>query len=177
MSKKILLLNSTYEVLSFISERKALKLFFKGKVDVLSTWPDVEIYYGSGHIQFPATLRLKYYVKKNYAQLAFSRKAVFKRDRFSCQYCGKFLKSGQVTVDHVIPKSMGGASSFNNCVTSCYACNNRKGSRTPEQANMILRIRPAAPAGYLHYISESDSWHNDWNVFFGGHEKVGRSNQ
>src|SRR5271154_1875540 len=170
MSKKILLLNSTYEVLSFISERKALKLFFKGKVDVLSTWPDVEIYYGSGHIQFPATLRLKYYVKKNYAQLAFSRKAVFKRDRFSCQYCGKFLKSGQVTVDHVIPKSMGGASSFNNCVTSCYACNNRKGSRTPEQANMILRIRPAAPAGYLHYISESDSWHNDWNVFFGGHE-------
>lgn len=177
MSKKVLLLNSTYEILSFISERKALKLFVKGKVDVLSSWPDVEICYGSGCMNFPATLRLKYYVKKNYAQLAFSRKAVFKRDRFSCQYCGKFLKSGQVTVDHVIPKSMGGVSSFNNCVTACYACNNKKGNRTPEQADMTLYVKPAAPIGYLHYISDADSWHDDWNVFFGAPEKVGRTNQ
>lgn len=172
MSKKVLLLNSTFEVLSFIPERKALKLFVKGKVDVIATWPDVNIYYGTGSMEFPATLRLKYFVRKNYAQLSFSRKAVFKRDRFSCQYCGKFLKSGQVTVDHVIPKSMGGMSSFANCVASCYACNNRKGSRTPEQADMILKIKPAAPSGYLHYISEQDAWHDNWNIYFG----AGRNN-
>ena len=171
-SKKVLLLNSTYEVLSFITERKALKLFVKGKVDVVSAWPDVEIYYDKKFIKFPATLRLKYFVKKNFAQLAFSRKAVFKRDRFACQYCGKFLKSGQVTVDHVIPKSVGGASSFNNCVTSCYACNNKKGNRTPEQAGMLLLTRPAAPIGYLHYVSEQDRWHDDWNVYFGGERRI-----
>lgn len=177
MSKKILLLNSTYEVLSFISERKALKLYFKNKVDVISIWPDMEIHYGGGHIDFPATIRLKYFVRKNYSQLTFSRKAVFKRDRFSCQYCGKFLKSGQVTVDHVIPKSLGGASSFNNCVTSCYACNNKKGSRTPEQANMILPTKPIAPIGYLHYISESDSWHDEWDIYFGNERKVQPNSQ
>jgi 5-methylcytosine-specific restriction endonuclease McrA len=171
-SKKVLLLNSTYEVLSFISERKALKLFVKGKVDVVSDWPDVEIHYGTGKINFPATLRLKYFVKKNYAQLTFSRKAVFKRDRFSCQYCSRFLKSGQVTVDHVIPKSMGGPSSFTNCVTSCYGCNNKKGNRTPDQANMLLLVRPAAPIGYLHYISEQDAWHDDWSNYFGGERKI-----
>lgn len=177
MSKKVLLLNSTYEVLSFISERKAIKLFFKEKVDVVSVWPDVEIFYGTGRMNFPATLRLRYFVKKNYTKLAFSRKAVFKRDRFSCQYCKKYLKSGQVTVDHVIPKSMGGNSSFSNCVTSCYSCNNKKGSRTPEQANMLLLTQPVAPTGYIHYISEQDHWHNEWNDFFIGERKFNQSNQ
>jgi 5-methylcytosine-specific restriction endonuclease McrA len=165
--KKVLLLNSTYEILAFISDRKALKLYFKGKVEIISSWPDIEILYGSNMMNFPATLRLKYFVKKNYTQLVFSRKSVFKRDKFTCQYCGKFLKSGQVTVDHVIPKSMGGTSSFNNCVTSCYSCNNRKGSRTPEQANMTLLTRPVVPNGYLHYVSEQEGWHDDWNIFFG----------
>lgn len=170
MSKKILLLNSNFEVLSFVCERKALKLFVKGKVDVLSTWPDIEIHYGSGHMSFPATLKLKYYVKKAYTQLAFSRKAVFKRDRFTCQYCGKLLKSGQMTVDHIIPKSLGGASSFNNCVASCYPCNSKKGSKTLDQVEMKLLIKPVVPSGYMHYISESDSWHDYWNIFFGAHD-------
>lgn len=167
MNKKVLLLNSNLEVISFISERKALKLFVKDKVDIISSWSDVDIYYGSGRMQFPATLKLKYYVRKKFTQLSFSRKAVFKRDRFSCQYCGKFLKSGQVTVDHVIPKSIGGQSSFTNCVTSCYSCNNKKGNRTPEQANMLLKIKPAAPVGYLHYVSEQDEWHESWDFYFG----------
>jgi hypothetical protein len=171
MSKKILLLNSTCEVLSFISERKAIKLLFKDKVDIISTWPDMPFSYKRGVVNFPATLRLKYFVKKNYSQLTFSRKAVFKRDRFSCQYCGKFLKSGQVTVDHIIPKSLGGNSSFQNCVTACYTCNNKKGSRTLEQANMVLMSKPLIPAGYLHYISESDQWHDEWSDFFGGERK------
>lgn len=164
--KKVLLLNSTYEILSFVTERKALKLLFKGKVDVVSVWPDVQIRFTNGFINFPAILRLKYFVKKNYTQLLFSRKAVFKRDRFGCQYCAKLLKSGQVTVDHVIPKSMGGGSSFSNCVTSCYGCNNKKGNRTPEQANMLLLTKPIAPTGYLHYISDNDHWHPEWDTFF-----------
>jgi 5-methylcytosine-specific restriction endonuclease McrA len=144
----------------------------KDKVESVSTWPDVQIRFGGDKkIHFPAILRLKYYVKKKYAQLAFSRKAVFKRDRFTCQYCGEVLKSGQVTVDHVVPKSMGGLSSFINCVTACYSCNNRKGNRTPEGANMELINKPIAPVGYLHYISENDHWHADWDKFFGAERK------
>jgi|ERR1700722_7088503 len=169
--KKVLLLNNTYEVLSFISERKAIKLVCKDKVDIVATWPDVQIRFGGKTVNFPSILRLRYYVRKKYSQLSFSRKAVFKRDRFTCQYCSKLLKSGQVTVDHVIPKSIGGQSSFTNCVTACYSCNNRKGSRTPEGASMELINKPVAPAGYMHYISENDHWHADWDKFFGGERK------
>lgn len=170
--KKVLLLNNTYEVLSFISEKKALKLMFKDKVDIISVWPDVDIMFHSGNkIKFPSVLKLKYFIKKNFSQLSFSRKSVFKRDRFYCQYCGKNLKSGQVTVDHVVPKSLGGLSSFGNCVTACYGCNNKKGSRTPEQANMKLINMPTQPVGYLHYVSENDQWHNDWDNFLNYNKK------
>lgn len=173
MNKKVLLLNSTYEILAFVSDRKALKLLVKGKVDIISNWPDEKLYYGSGYMYFPATLKLKYFVKKNYAKLIFSRKSVFKRDKFTCQYCGEVLKSGQVTVDHIIPKSIGGLSSFTNCTTSCYKCNNKKGSRTPEQANMTLMSKPDTPAGYIHHVSDNDHWHDDWDNFFGLDKKSG----
>lgn len=170
MSEKVLLLNNNWQVIAFISDRKAIKLFFKGKVDVISTWPNIHIHYGSGRIDFPATLKLKYYIKKNYSQLVFSRKAVFKRDNFSCQYCSKQLKSGQATVDHIIPRSAGGLSSFNNCVTACYNCNNKKGGRTPEQAHMTLLNKPSVPSGYLYYITEQDNWHESWNIFIGNQQ-------
>jgi hypothetical protein len=164
-TKKVLLLNSTYEVLNFITEKKALKLFVKGKVDIISTWSDIEFLFQKEIIKFPATLRLKYFVKKRYTQLIFSRKSVFKRDRYCCQYCGKYLKSGQITMDHVIPKSAGGQSTFSNCVTSCYGCNSKKGNKTPEQAEMTLLTYPTIPLGYIHYVSEQDHWHDDWNVY------------
>jgi hypothetical protein len=165
MYKTSLLLNSNYQILHFITERKALKLFLKGKVDILSDWEDIDIYYGSSKIKLPATLRMKYYINKRYKQLIFSKKAVLKRDHYNCQYCLKHLKPGQATVDHLLPKSMGGLSLFTNCVASCYDCNNKKGNRTPEQAGMELITLPTAPVGYVYYVSEHDRWHRDWDAF------------
>lgn len=166
MSKKVLLLNNNFEIISFVSERKAIKLFIKGnKVDVISTWPGIEIHYGAGSFILPATLKLKYFIRKNYTQLNFSRKAVFKRDNLSCQYCGKCLKYSQATIDHIVPKSLGGQSTFTNCVTSCIACNNKKGNKMPEQVDMFLQSKPIAPARYMHFISDQDAWHDDWNLF------------
>src|ERR1700676_4169845 len=104
MSKKTLLLNASYEVLNFIPYRKALKLIVKDKVETISTWDDWVIW-GSGKIKHPAILRLKNHVRRNYFNSNFSRKAVVKRDRSLCQYCGKKLTASQITIDHVMPRA------------------------------------------------------------------------
>lgn len=167
--KKTLLLDSSYQVVSFISEKKALKLLFKeNKVDIISNWSDV-IVWGSGKIKHPSILRLKNHVKKNYFNSNFSRKALVKRDKSTCLYCCRKLTASQVTIDHVLPRAQGGVTSFTNCVVSCQTCNNKKADRTPEQANMILIKRPTHPSFSAHHYmgDEQDFWHSDWSDYLG----------
>ena len=165
--KRVLLLNNNFEVLNFINWKRAMKLLYKEKADVVSAWADVRIKFGNDNVNFPAIVRLKYYINKKFGQLLFSRKAVFRRDGLKCQYCSVNLQSNQATMDHIIPKCIGGASSFTNCVTACYPCNNKKGNRTLEDANMRLIRKPIAPIGYCYSMSENERWHPDWNIFFG----------
>ncbi|MEJ2668138.1 MAG: HNH endonuclease [Deinococcales bacterium] len=92
----------------------------------------------------PSVVRLKRFVKRPYRQrVAFNRRNVFKRDEHSCQYCG--AHSTDLTLDHVVPRSRGGATSWENVVACCKRCNARKRDRTPEEAAMSLRRRPFAP--------------------------------
>ena len=131
--KRVLLLNQTYEALGLISEKKACKLLYKDKVDVLNFWEDdVHIKINNKKINIPATIILKYLVKKNTTRFTinFSRRAVFERDNYDCCYCGKKLNKNQATIDHVIPKSKNGPTTFTNCVTSCKVCNLFKSNKT-----------------------------------------------
>jgi 5-methylcytosine-specific restriction endonuclease McrA len=166
MSKKTLLLDATYQVLSFIPERKLFKLLFKDKVEVISEWDD-DITWVSGRIKHPATVRLKNHVKRNYFNSNFSRKALVKRDRSSCQYCGRKLSASQITVDHVLPRAQGGITSFTNCVVSCQICNGKKADKTPEQAKMVLLKRPTHPSfSAQHYLSDpQNAWHENWDDY------------
>jgi 5-methylcytosine-specific restriction endonuclease McrA len=77
--------------------------------------------------------------------VTFSRRNVFKRDRFTCQYCGRQPGSEELTIDHVIPRALGGLSTWENCVLACIDCNRVKADRTPEQAGMVLRRKPVRP--------------------------------
>jgi 5-methylcytosine-specific restriction endonuclease McrA len=77
--------------------------------------------------------------------VTFSRRNVFKRDRFTCQYCGRQPGSEELTIDHVIPRALGGLSTWENCVLACIDCNRIKADRTPEQAGMVLRRKPVRP--------------------------------
>lgn len=165
MARKVLLLNGNYDVLDFLNERKAIKLLFKDKVEILSEWPNVIIFFSSGSINFPAILKLKYIVKRRFRPLIFSRNMVFKRDKYCCQYCGKYLTGNQATMDHIVPKSKGGTSSFANCITACYHCNNKKGNRTLEEAQMKPLSIPTIPVMHLCYLSNDDKWHQEWNSF------------
>ena len=93
--------------------------------------------------------------------VTFSRRNVFKRDRYTCQYCGKQPGSEELTIDHVVPRSQGGLSTWENCVLACIECNARKANRTPEQAHMPLRKHPVRPHWKPLYAPHSvriDSW-------------------
>lgn len=104
--------------------------------------------------------------------VTFSRRNVFKRDRFTCQYCGCQPGSEELTIDHVVPRAQAGVSRWENCVLACVACNKRKADRTPEQASMALRKNPRRPMWKPIYASHGtrvDSWskfvsETYWNV-------------
>lgn len=164
-SMKVLLLNATYEGISFVSFRKAMKLYFKDKVEILSYWNDF-ISWSSGKMRIPAVIRLKYYVRWIPRRIRLNRQGIFRRDRHMCQYCG--TKQGPFTIDHIIPVSQNGVSTWTNCTTSCFLCNNRKGNRTPEQANMVLLSKPYVPAvNLLNDITTMKEVHPDWKIYLG----------
>lgn len=79
-------------------------------------------------------------------EVSFNRSNVYKRDRFKCQYCGRIRNNSDLNYDHVIPRSSGGRTCWDNIVTSCYSCNIKKGCRTPEQAGMFLIRKPFRPS-------------------------------
>lgn len=166
MSKKILLLDTNYQVQSFIELKKALKHIFKDKVEVISTW-DEYLTFGSGKMKYPSILRLKNPIRRNYFNANFSRVALVKRDKSSCQYCGKKLSASAVTIDHVLPRAQGGTTTFINCVVACQLCNNKKADRTPDQAGMILLKKPTHPVfTSLRYgIDANEHWHRDWDDY------------
>jgi len=162
---KSLLLNNDMEPLAFISDRRAMRLLFKEKVEVICGWADVNYYSAHGFIELPAVIRLKYRITRNAIKRAFSRGAVFKRDGFCCQYCSRSLSTKQITLDHIIPVSKGGVSSFDNCVASCGECNIRKGAKLLHEIGMKLLKKPETPEGYLVVSSHLDEWHKMWDIF------------
>jgi 5-methylcytosine-specific restriction endonuclease McrA len=168
-SNKALLLNSSFEVLNFISEHKMFKLLWKGKVEVVSEWDDV-IIWGRQKIRQPAIVRLKKHVRRNYFNSNFSRKALVKRDKNCCQYCGKKLTASQITIDHILPRAQGGITSFTNCVVCCQLCNSKKADKTPEQASMILLRKPTHPSFTAHYYvaDPQEHWFSGWDDFLTG---------
>lgn len=168
MSKKILLLDTNYQAQAFISLRKAIKHIYKEKTDVLASWENDFLYFGeNSKIEYPAILRLKNPIKRNYYNTSFNRPAIIKRDNARCQYCNKKLTAAQITIDHIVPRSQGGQNTFVNCVVACHSCNNSKGDRTPDKAGLTLIKTPINPVfSSIRYSLESNEpWHPDWNDY------------
>ncbi len=109
----------------------------------------------------PEVVALVEYDRLPSAVVAFSRRNVFKRDRYTCQYCGTQPGTDELTIDHVLPRSRGGQSTWTNCVLACFQCNKRKADRTPEQAGMHLKKRPVRPNSrplYADHHVRIESW-------------------
>ncbi len=144
MMRWTLLLNSTFEPLRVVTWKKAILLVMLGKVEVIEEY-DLIIRGVSFSIHLPAVVRLNRLVKRKSPLIKFSRQNLYVRDRGVCQYCGTSYEQRELTYDHVIPRSRGGQTEWNNVVTCCVSCNLKKGGRTPEEAGMALMKRPKAP--------------------------------
>jgi 5-methylcytosine-specific restriction endonuclease McrA len=150
MNSACILLNGDYTYLCLVDWRKAMRLVFADKVKVLK-YSD-SIIQGVGKVfRAPAVLVLIKVVRSVYrSKVPFSKKNVLVRDRYACAYCGK--KAGPLTLDHVIPRSKGGKTDWENCVACCRACNTKKGAGTPREARMQLTRRPYQPT-IMEFIS------------------------
>jgi 5-methylcytosine-specific restriction endonuclease McrA len=155
VSGRVLVLNATYEPINVCSVRRAVVLLLKDKAELLERgkW---ELHSEHSTLARPVVIRLVSYVRvpRDAHRRKITRRAVFARDGWACQYCGS---GSNLTVDHVIPRSKGGSSSWDNIVASCAPCNRRKGDRLPKQAGMHPRSAPKAPHAeiFIHVASPS----------------------
>lgn len=138
------MLNSSFEPLKVIPWQRAVTMFFLGKVEVVEEY-EHDIRSVSLVIKAPAVVRLLKFVRIGKKAPPLCRSNVLARDNFQCQYCSKVLTSKEATLDHVIPRSQGGRTTWENVVCCCGACNRKKGGRTPSEARMPLQKRPVRP--------------------------------
>ncbi|RUA16095.1 MAG: HNH endonuclease [Clostridia bacterium] len=145
MNAEVLVLNASYEPLHVVSTRRAILLLLKDKAELVEA-TDAYIRSASAELPRPLVIRLRRYIRlPRNISLPLTRRLVYARDRYTCQYCGERLHSSQLTLDHVLPKSRGGKKTWENLVTACRRCNQRKGNRTPAEARMRLRRPPYQP--------------------------------
>jgi 5-methylcytosine-specific restriction endonuclease McrA len=139
----VLVLNATFEPINVCTVRRAAVLLLKEKAELVerSSW---DLHAESVTFARPVVIRLVAYVKvpRDTHRRKITRRAVFARDSWTCQYCGS---RSNLTVDHVIPRSKGGGSSWENIVAACAPCNRKKGNRMPREARMHPSNRPKAP--------------------------------
>ena len=156
----VLVLNQNYEPLNVCTVRRAFVLVDRGKAEVIEN--------GRGYLhsqrakfEMPSVIRLIYLIRRPRPQGRLTRRDIFLRDGFACQYCGKSTKD--LTLDHVMPRHRGGGHHWENVVAACKHCNHRKAGRTPEEARMLLKKEPYRPTysyfrTFYHYLESNEGW-------------------
>ena len=137
----VLVLNATYEPVNVCMARRAILLILKG-LALAEEEAAAVVHSASFVMPIPSVIRLLEYRRIPHQARALSRKNILIRDRHTCQFCGQILTASELTLDHVIPRSQGGNSAWENLVACCHPCNNRKGDQTPEQSGMHLLRQP-----------------------------------
>jgi 5-methylcytosine-specific restriction endonuclease McrA len=165
LAQRVLVLNASYEPLQLISVRRALILLLQEKAELVEAAMQ-QLRAQSVTYSVPLVIRLVRYIRiPRQLRLPCSRRGVFARDRETCQYCGKQPGRAYLTMDHVIPRSQGGQTTWENVVTACRDCNHRKGGRTPEQANMVLLSTPRQPQYLAFALLGELERHDVWRKY------------
>jgi 5-methylcytosine-specific restriction endonuclease McrA len=182
VDSSVLVLNNLFQAVQITGARRAFRLFYAGRARALSpdftsydfeNWCDLPV--GAGDpvirtptrpIRVPRVIQLVYYDRVPRREVRFTRRNIFFRDRSRCQYCGKPFAQRDLNLDHVVPLSRGGRSTWANVVTACVPCNSRKGCRLPEEAGLTLVRKPKKPAGHpVLRASWIGGFHEEWRTF------------
>lgn len=162
MDPAVLVLNQNYEPLNVCNAKRAIVLVMKGKAEVLEQNHKI-LRSVSGSVHCPSVIRLVYMIKKPRPVAKLTRREIFIRDNYTCQYCG--TKTKDLTLDHVIPKHKGGQHTWENLVSACKECNHRKGSKSLQETGFKLHRQPFEPRVNNYYVvyryldgSANDEW-------------------
>ncbi len=167
----ILLLNLSYEPLAVITHKRAASLMMRGRVEGVCD-EAIMLQGVSSTLRIPSVVRLRRYINVPKRGISWSRRAVLQRDRYTCAYCGigpgskqrgETLCRNDFTVDHIFPVSRGGKSIWGNTICACPVCNQRKGNRTPHEANMKLLWEPKTPR--VNYLVASGEIPASWKIY------------
>ena len=164
LTAPVLVLNLNYVPVNVCTVRRAIVLVAKGKAELLEQRADnTRIRTFSAALSAPSIIRLVYLVKRPFAPRRLSKKEVFLRDHYTCQYCG--TRSQHLTLDHVVPRRQQGPHTWDNVVAACSRCNLHKAGRTPAEANMKLHRLPTAPQPNPYRILENRTILEEWRQY------------
>lgn len=166
LSEPVLVLNANFAPINVCTTKRAIVLMFAGKASLVLNGRGV-IRAVTRTVPRPSIIRLGVMIKRPRPHVILSKREIFRRDNYTCQYCGQHKKN--LTVDHVLPRHLGGEHSWQNLVAACAACNHFKGGRTMEQANMRLLKQPVEPSSSAQYIFGKYVRENqEWESFLQG---------
>lgn len=162
MNAKTLVLNQDYTPLTVCTLTRAFVLVYLNKVEMIRNYKLKKIHSISESFDAPAVIRIMKYVNIPYKGVTLTRQNIFKRDDFTCQYCGT---KKHLTIDHVLPRARGGSSNWNNLLTACKNCNATKGDRLPEEAGMKFFKKPFKP-NYVMFLRDFSGYTcEEWEPF------------
>jgi len=164
-NRKVLVLNQDFSALSVCSAYKAFILLHRNKAELVAEVEEMKFNTVASSFPMPSIIRLNKYINLPYRSgVMLNRQNVFKRDNFQCQYCGS---PKDLTLDHVMPRSRGGKTSWDNLISACKPCNSKKGDFTPEEANMPLRSKPFKPSFVMFLRDFNGKVADDWKLYLG----------
>ncbi len=164
--ENVLVLNANYEPINVCNMRRAVCLMIMDKASLVQNGRGL-IHTIGDTFPKPSVIRLEHMVHKPRARVKMTRKEIFRRDNYTCQYCGSHTRN--LTIDHIKPKHMGGEHSWTNVVTACSYCNHKKGGRPLDQSGMKLLKEPLEPPASAAYIYDHFiQLYGDWEPFIKG---------
>jgi 5-methylcytosine-specific restriction endonuclease McrA len=165
LGQRVLVLNASYEPLQLISIRRAVVLLLQEKAELIEAAKQHLRSQGFA-LEIPLVIRLVRYIRiPRRLRLPCSRRGVLMRDHETCQYCGTQPGRANLTIDHVVPRSRGGLTTWDNVVAACRDCNHRKGGRTPEEASMVLLSKPRQPQYVAFTLLGELERHEVWRKY------------
>lgn len=161
----VLVLNANFEPINIATMRRAFNLVLKGIAHVEEHNGTVAA--GKAMYKLPSVIRLMDYRRIPHFKISPSRRNIFQRDDLTCQYCVKKFSPQDLTLDHVLPRSRGGKSTWDNLVAACYKCNHKKDDRTPDEAGMKLHRRPMPLSIHTnrHVLRSAGSKFQSWQKY------------